>query len=222
MSKEVTKFLKKREVKSPSRAFQNDAGIDFYVPKFTKEFIEDLKKKNENLFPKNNCGNELTVTTISLHGAPIQGCYQPGVDYKLNDINNTQFKFDDERGELYFILPPHNRVLIPSGIYLKMAKPDRALIATNKSGVASKLGLVVGATTVDYSYQGEIHLNVINTSTSNVRIYENMKIIQFIETPIITNEIEIVENTGELSVVEFYNGFESQRKDKGFGSTTNK
>lgn len=190
--KEITKFLKVRNVKSPSRSYPTDAGIDFYVPQFDKKFIEDLKEKNKILFVSS-------------------------VNYNLNDNNESLIKFDDQEGKNYFILSPHSRVLIPSGIKSRMAKSGRALIATNKSGIASKYGLVVGSTTVDFAYSGEIHLSVINTSTSNVRIYEDMKIIQFIETPVITNEIEIFEN-----IDNFYEGFIDDRKDNGFGSTDKK
>ena len=51
MAKEKIKFLKVREVSSPKRAYPFDAGIDFFVPKFTKKFLEDLKSKNSKLFP---------------------------------------------------------------------------------------------------------------------------------------------------------------------------
>lgn len=42
-------FSKTRDVKSPIRANQNDAGIDFFVPYFSPEFIDDLKKLNTTL-----------------------------------------------------------------------------------------------------------------------------------------------------------------------------
>ena len=47
---EKISFLKIRDVKSPLRANQFDAGIDFFVPKFTKQFISDLKEKNPLVF----------------------------------------------------------------------------------------------------------------------------------------------------------------------------
>jgi dUTP pyrophosphatase len=43
------KFLKVRDVKSPSRANKLDAGIDFYVPELTREYIEFFKEKNPNI-----------------------------------------------------------------------------------------------------------------------------------------------------------------------------
>jgi len=80
-----------------------------------------------------------------------------------------------------------------------MQEPGRALIAANKSGVASKSGLIFGAQVVDYTYKGEIHINVINTSSKVVRIYEDMKLIQFLETPIFNSSIEISEDNNLAS-----------------------
>ena len=56
-------------------------------------------------------------------------------------------------------IQPNERFFIPSGI--KANVPDGfALIAFNKSGVALKKGLLVGASVVDSDYQGEIHLHL--------------------------------------------------------------
>jgi dUTPase len=102
-----------------------------------------------------------------------------------------------------------------------MATPGRALIAANKSGVATKHGLIFGAQVVDYLYQGEIHISIINTSTKIIRIYEDMKLIQFLETPVFNSVIEIVENvTGEA--VSFYDGMQITRGEGGFGSSNKK
>lgn len=169
----MIKFLKVRDVKSPSRSNKFDAGIDFYVPVLTKEFLEILKEKNPTIY--------------------------------RDDIRDSEI-----------LLRPHKRILIPSGIYCQMSKPGRALIATNKSGVATKLGLVVGATTVDYLYQGEIHLSLINTSDEVVKLTSDMKIIQFIETPIYDSDIEINEN---IPIEDFYGNVKTSRGNKGFGST---
>jgi len=168
------KFLKTREVKSPSRANRFDAGIDFYVPEFTPEFIKAMEEKNPELK------------------------YIP-----LEDG---------------FILKPHERALIPSGIHCQMFDNDRALIAANKSGVATKTGLIFGAQVVDYEYQGEIHISLINTSNTPVRIHAGMKAIQFLEMPIFTSEI-VVDSVN--SVKTFYSA-ETTRGADGFGSTDKK
>jgi len=223
MSKEIIKFLKTRDVKSPSRNNQYDAGIDFYVPKFTKEFIEVLKNKNESIFKiESNCFGSIGSSTSCSNTLTLHGCSNSIISYNLSDENKTLFKFDEVEGKLYFILSPHSRVLIPSGIHSRMASTGRCLIAFNKSGVASKLGLTVGACIIDATYTGEIHINIINTSTSNVRIYEDMKLIQFIETPVITNPIEIEEDNTKEGYTSFYEGMIKDRESKGFGSSDKK
>jgi dUTPase len=192
------KFTKIRDVKTPSRSNPTDAGIDFFVPKFTEQFKQDLLNKNP--FLKENI-----------------------------PIYNEHFDTSSGLNKSFYLLP-NERVLIPSGIKCKMERPrtafinevhindyNKALIAANKSGIASKLGLIVGASIVDFSYQGEIHINVINTSNEAVNIYEDMKIIQFIETPVIISDIVIIDTEEKL-----YGGVTTDRGEKGFGSTDNK
>jgi len=219
------KFLKIRKVKTPFRAYKYDAGIDFFVPEFDKNFIKDLKNANEQLNKHNNVSyndNSLLVNsssatlTISSDNSSNKG----GISYKMNDSNDTIIKFDEEKGENYFLLYPHQRINIPSGLKLRMENPNRALIAANKSGIASKKGLIFGAQVVDYSYKGEIHINVINTSTEVARIYENMKLIQFLETPIFNSDIEVT-NLSDTPINKFYKGMIDDRGDKGFGSSDN-
>jgi dUTPase len=173
---ESIKFLKTRDVKSPSRANKYDAGIDFYVPEFTPEFIRDLKAKNPN-------NNEISKDGIYLR----QG----------------------------------DRILIPSGIHCQMAHSGRALIAANKSGVATKTGLIVGACVVDYEYQGEIHISLINTSNIPIpaMITPGMKAIQFLEIPIYNSDIEVEEGK---TLEKFYEEKTTTRGADGFGSTDKK
>ena len=90
---QVFRFCKIRDVMSPSRAHQYDAGIDFYVP----------------------------------------------ADYKSDGVQ-----------------PGHSQK-IASGIKADIAV-GMALVAFNKSGVATKHGLQVGACVVDSGYEGEICL----------------------------------------------------------------
>jgi len=187
MSKEKIKFLKIRDVKSPTRAYEFDAGIDFYVPEFTESFLSDLAEKNQ--------GRDLRM--------------------EGDKTENGDFRS--------IIIPAHSRIMIPGGIKCRMAAPGRALIANNKSGVATKLGLVYGAAVVDYTYKGEMHLSLINTSMLEVSITPGMKIIQFIETPVFFSEVEVVDGTTRQakSMIEdhFYQGLQDDRGEGGFGST---
>lgn len=227
-SRENIKFLKIRDVKSPSRAYEFDAGIDFFVPRFTIEFIEDLKEKNELVF--NSSGSVSYgintdslvlsgVTSVTLGSANST----PTVNYELNDSNDTQIKFDEEKGLNYFNLAPHSRIMIPSGIKSRMFEPGRALIAANKSGMATKNGLVFGAQVIDYTYKGEIHLSLINTSTKLVRIYEDMKIIQFVETPVFFSKLEVSDvKDAPMAEETFFKGLQDDRGEDGFDSTQDK
>ena len=170
----IVKFTRVRDVKLPLRGHDTDAGIDFFIPKITDKFLEDLITKNPLL---------------------------------------SSFRITEHEGKKCILLAPQERVNIPSGIHCLMNEPGRALIAANKSGIASKFGLVFGAQVVDYEYQGEIHINVINTSSDIVYLFEDMKIIQFLEMPVYTSTIVEVETLKDLYSEE------SKRGAGGFGST---
>ena len=106
---------------------------------------------------------------------------------------------------------PGDRYFIPSGI--KANVPDGfALVAFNKSGVALRKQLIVGAAVVDTDYQGEIHLHLINSSNIAVEIQPGEKLTQFLLLPVNHCGIQEVE---EHKV--FDNG--SVRGAGGFGST---
>ena len=165
----MVKFLKIRNVKDPIRSAGN-AGIDVFIPEYSREFMNSLLEKNS------------------------------GVAITENSI----------------LLQPTQDILIPSG--LKTLFPENiALIATNKSGQATKKRLDVGATCVDSSYRGEIHIHVFNTGSQPVRLFYGEKIIQFVPYLIDTQAIKVENN---LSPAEFYGeDGETDRGEGGFGST---
>lgn len=109
-------------------------------------------------------------------------------------------------------LHPHGRVTIPSGIMIMGMQRESALIAFNKSGIASNRGLIVGACVVDYDYRGEIHINLINTGNKNQVIKAGEKLIQFIHVPIFK---EVWEEVPE-SLIE---ASKTERGTGGFGSS---
>ena len=144
---QTLRFCKIRDVESPSRAHQYDAGIDFYVP----------------------------------------------ADYRADGIE------------------PGHAKKIPSGIKADVAV-GMALVAFNKSGVATKHGLQVGACVVDAGYEGEIHLHVMNVSHRTVFLLPGTKLMQFLYLPIALPEAVEVES-------HLLFDKRSQRGDGGFGST---
>ncbi len=106
---------------------------------------------------------------------------------------------------------PGERLFIPSGIRADV--PDGyALIAFNKSGVALKKGLDVGACVVDSDYQGEIHLHLFNTTTEPQTIEPGQKLVQFLLVPVDHCAIELVSDSELFSNT-------SERGEGGFGST---
>lgn len=110
-------------------------------------------------------------------------------------------------------IKPGQSVLIPSGIHVKV--PDGyALIYFNKSGVASKKHLHVGACVVDQNYEGECHLNLTNVGSMPIVVNAGEKIVQGILLPINYAQTEEVNSLEEL-----YADSESSRGSGGFGST---
>ena len=69
------KFAKTRTVKTPNRAHQYDAGIDFYVPEFTAEFVDDLITKNPQLFDKPKTRSCCTNTSGMVSNGSIEYRY---------------------------------------------------------------------------------------------------------------------------------------------------
>ena len=144
------KIAKVRPVKTPARANETDAGIDFFVP-------DDYKER---------------------------------------------------------FVQPNGDILVPSGIHVRV--PDgMALIFFNKSGVATKKKLSVGACVVDSSYQGEVHLHVHNVGNSSVKVLPGEKLVQGLLIPISLLNTEVVD------LANLYTE-ESARGTGGFGSTGTK
>ena len=106
-------------------------------------------------------------------------------------------------------LNPGQSVLIPSGIKAQVPR-GYALIAFNKSGVAVKQGLSVGACVVDEDYEGEIHLHMINTSDKEQVVATGQKLVQFVLVPVSYFDVEEVDQLPQRN---------TERGSGGFGST---
>lgn len=176
--KSLVQFTKIRDVKSPNRAHSTDAGTDFFIPNYSKEFIKDLLAKN--------------------------------VDNYITMKQRT-----DENGETFyeFTIPSHEQINIPSGIRVNIIDKNTYLQATNKSGVASKFHLDVMANTIDADYQGEVHLNLVNTGNKPITIRTGQKIVQFIHKEYLDTVWSEISNE-EYDMIET-----SDRSTGGFGSS---
>lgn len=160
--------------------------------------------------------------------APVRDNGNAGIDFFIPNYSETFVAaFDAKNAEKNANLmkldndwvirvEPHGRVNIPSGIRSYIS-PNVALEAQNKSGIATKHGLVYGASVVDANYQGIIHISLINTTDEPVFLPLGMKAVQFLPRFIDTSSIEVCNN---VSLDEFYKDFEfSNRGEGAFGST---
>ena len=111
------------------------------------------------------------------------------------------------------ILPPGTDILIPSGI--KVDVPEGyALIAMNKSGIATKQKLRTGACCVDQFYSGEVHIHLFNDGPIDIVLDGGMKIVQFVLVKIGNHQ------SYEISPEEYEKRMaDSERGEGGFGST---
>lgn len=161
--------------------------------------------------------------------SPSRGTAQSaGIDFYLPQIDQAfirDFMKKNESNQCilspeYIQILPGERCLIPSGIKVWMENPETVLIAANKSGIASRYGLIFMAQVVDSDYTGEIHLGVYNTSKYIVTIYPGEKVLQFLHLPVIFSDMK------EMSAEEYElytsNFIDSERGEGGFGSTNEK
>lgn len=184
-------FLKTRNVKSPEREDGN-AGFDFFVPSFDEDFVNTTK---------------------------MEGDKNP----------NAKVKFDTVEGKTAIVLDPHKTVSIPSGIHarveleypLKSYGLDADLVVENKSGIATKYGLDVGACEIDPNYKGEIHLSLTNTSDKPVVIHENDKITQIVPRVYLTEHCKVFE-VASTDKETFYKDFRFDNRGEGWAGSTNK
>ena len=87
-----------------------------------------------------------------------------------------------------FKIPAGENCLIPTGI--KVDLPEGYMLEIkNKSGIAAKKQLLVGACVVDPGYTGEIYINLHNVGRSAQEIAPGSKIAQAVLVPIEVCEV---------------------------------
>lgn len=95
-----------------------------------------------------------------------------------------------------------------------------ALVFLEKSGVATKFGIIVGARVVDHNYRGEIHINVINSNKENaVYIDEGDKLVQGVLLPVGCHPLEHVEDKILFGPEFESHAMPSNRGASGFGES---
>lgn len=176
-------------------------------------FIKVREVVSPNRANPNDAGLDFYVPTdLTVDDINNKNIYDKGCDFKLSFERGMR----ESIGKFY--LKSGHRILIPSGIKGLLEPPASMLMVANKSGIATKQGLIFTAEIVDSPYVGEIHIGVYNTSQEVQVIEAGKKLVQFIHVPIFITEPE------EIQLEEFYT--ESQiwgsRGANGFGSSQNK
>lgn len=239
--KYILEFFKCRNVKTPEK-HGNAAGWDFFIPNdltifdFTKNidvYINDYMNISLGEFgyivPLDF---EVKINDIyKLFNIVIQpnntNKYTLKIVEKVNDFYeiysflNKDYSLSTDILESLMLTPinkivmyPGSKILIPSGIHVKLPA-NIFLNAENKSGIASKRGLIKLASLIDSDYQGEIHINLANITKENINISLGEKIIQFV--PYFQPNMKDVKEYSSLE--KLYENTKSIRGAGGFGSS---
>lgn len=81
------------------------------------------------------------------------------------------------------LVRPNKSVVIPTGIRVNI-EPGYCMVAFNRSGVAVKKHLSVGACVIDSDYQGEVFIHLYNVGKEDVYLEAGEKMIQFLVMPV--------------------------------------
>lgn len=203
------RYTRVRKVKDLVRANDGDAGLDFFFPEdiTLKELVE---KQSE--YMKHGLTFYLEEAEIGDNTNYVMGdtkAYHPEIGYY--PVTPELY----EKRVVGISLKPQSRVLIPSGIRVLLEPKSSMLMAANKSGIATKTGLIFGAEIVDSPYTGEVHISLINTSSHVVMLKAGEKLEQFIHVPIYQTEPEEIPNGIYEEIAKGW----GTRGDKGFGSS---
>jgi len=124
--------------------------------------------------------------------------YCPNEEKKLYDCTSS------------YHIPPRSSRIVPTGLKVEIPS-GHMLEIKNKSGIASKRQLLVGACVVDCGYDGEVFVNLHNIGHETQVIRPGDKIAQAVLMPISYCEVE--------EVLQDSLNYSSTRGDGGFGST---
>lgn len=132
-------------------------------------------------------------------------------DYPLPEYKTEYSAGMDLRANLEasFVLAPHKRVLIPTGIFISLPIGYEGQVRP-RSGLAAKFGITIlnSPGTIDADYRGEIHACLYNTSDEEFVINPGDRIAQLV--------IAKHERVDWIEVTELD---ETERGTRGHGST---
>ena len=146
-----------------------------------------------------------------------------GIDFRMPKFDDKFVKDVENNAAnsgVYFafdsgvVIPPGRNMVVPSGIKVEIPFGYMGMFA-DKSGIASKSDLIVGAKIIDTFYSGEVHIDLHNIGTSEVKLEEGQKLAQMIMIPILSCDLTEV---GEDQLYDWMKEDE-KRLEGGFGST---
>jgi dUTP pyrophosphatase len=133
------------------------------------------------------------------------GARAPVVAHKGEDLGYDLFALAAA------VLAPRATVKVRTGIAVEARHPKTGeplgLLVRDRSSIAAR-GIATTAGVIDAGYRGEILVLMTNLGEAAVELKAGEKIAQMIPVPILTGDVETVENLEE-----------SARAEKGFGSS---
>jgi len=120
-----------------------------------------------------------------------------------------------EAAETAMTVPPGESVLVPTGCTFGIPHGYMMEIK-NKSGIAYKRQLLVGACVVDSGYEGEVFVNLHNVGTEPQHLEPGDKVAQAVVVPVVHARFVASESP---DIYEWYPITISNRGDGALGST---
>jgi dUTP pyrophosphatase len=148
-----------------------------------------------------------TLTTMLKVKLLKPGAKAPAVAHPGEDLGYDIFSAED------VTLAPRGTALVSTGIAVQLTGKDgeaMGALLRDKSSLASRR-LIVTAGVIDSGYRGEIKVVMENLADTPNDIYAGDKIANMIPYPVLTGNVEVVEELAE-----------STRKAGGFGSSGRK
>ena len=153
-----------------------------------------------------------------LHGR-LEACIIEGRKGKMPvkaHADDAGFDFFAPMDMLEVTLLPGDDFVVQTGVRVGVPR-GWALLGVNKSGVATKRKLTLGAKLIDSGYTGELGIHLFNIGNQPTKIGPGDKIAQFVLIPIGTSIVE------ELTEDEYWRrNRDTERGCGGFGSTGEK
>lgn len=200
---------------APYRGSIGAAGIDFFIPKPTT--TEDYCFE----FMRNKClenaanDNEKTVINLRFDDfikmSPETGFWNAVLLYNKILFKHTLKDPMPSMNADGITLAVGESITIPSGVSASIPH-NYCIQFVNKSGVATKNDLIVGACLIDEDYKGIMHYNLHNVGNSSRHLACGQKIVQGVMHHTYWDRLEVHAIRGHINET-------SERGDGGFGST---